>query len=241
MGLLNFIAWLINGNSSATVRAWTSDSIDIPPDAFGDATATATPEAPSTPMWQQAKAQIASLSTIDPDFSEVAFLEQATSIYLAALLAENDMNPSGLGDRATAHFVDQLTQCVTQWQSAGLVRHVSDVKLDSPMTFKVSVDGLQQLITVRFSGQALRYTADDSNCVVTDGSKQPALFTEFAVFVRPAGTTTPKAVGAGAPAHCPSCGAPVDPGVAVCPYCNTPLTGTGSNWQIDRLSASPYT
>ncbi|HME80582.1 MAG TPA: zinc-ribbon domain-containing transport protein [Candidatus Eremiobacteraceae bacterium] len=241
MGLLNFLAWLVSGNASETVRAWTSDSIDVPPDAFGAATDAATPSAPSTPMWQQAKAQIASLSTIDPDFSEVAFLEQATKTYLAALQAENDMNPSELGDRATAHFTDQLAQCVTQWQSAGIVRHVSGVKLDSPMTFKVSVDGLQQLITVRFTGQATRYSQDEANRVVTDGSTQPALFTEFAVFVRPAGTTTPKAVGAGAPSHCPSCGAPVDPGVAVCPYCNTPLTGTGSYWQIDRLSASPYT
>jgi predicted lipid-binding transport protein (Tim44 family) len=242
MGLLNFIAWLINGNQNQTVRMWTSDDVDLPPDAFSsDGGATAALQTPSTPMWQQAKDQIASLEKIDPNFSDVAFLEQATKTYLAAQTAENNMDSSALGDSATQQFADQLGQCVAQWQGAGLVRHVSDVKLDAPLIFKVSVDGMQQLITVRFTGQAVRYTADDANCVVTDGSKQPNYFTEFAVFVRPAGTTTPKTLAEGAPAHCQGCGAPVEPGVTVCPYCHTPLTGTGSNWQIDRLSASPYT
>lgn len=248
MGLLNFVAWLINGalgsntsvTTSVTTRVWSSDDADMPLDALTAEAGVSAPDAPSVPMWQHAKDQIASLQKIDPDFSDVAFLGQASKTYAAALQAEGDMNPAELGAAASADFVQQLSQRIAAWQSAGLVRHVSDVKLDPPMIFKISIDGTQQLITVRFTGTITRYTADASNCVVTDGNKQTGYFTEFAIFVRPAGTTTPKAVGAGAPSHCPGCGAPVEPGLAACPYCNTPLTGTGANWQIDRLSASPY-
>jgi predicted lipid-binding transport protein (Tim44 family) len=245
MALFNFVAWLISGvfgSDESRARRFFVDS-DISTDAMA---ATPMSPAPTTtdpvvkPMWQQAKEQVASLQKVDPDFSDIAFLEQANQTYQKALTAENDMNASELGAAATQNFVDSLSQCITQWQSSGVVRKVTDVKLDPPTLFKVSVDGTQQQILVRFTGQAARYKADASSGVVVDGSKQPDYFTEFAAFVRPAGTTTPKSVAAGAPAHCPGCGAPMQPGAAVCPYCSTPLTGTSSTWQIDKLSASPY-
>ncbi|MBV8083142.1 MAG: zinc-ribbon domain-containing transport protein [Candidatus Eremiobacteraeota bacterium] len=248
MGLINFLGWLLGGNSrgsvSTTFRMWTSDDPDMSGGMFDDATAAVAgaQAAPAAkPMWQQARDQIASLQQIDPDFSEVAFLDQASKIYLAALQAENNMNPLALGDRATKNYVDEMTARVTTWQNAGWKRLVKDVTIDSPVIFKVAVDGTQQLITVRFSGQSVRYLADATTGAVKDGSMQPAYFTEFGIFARPAGTTTPKAIGAGTAPHCPSCGAPLDPGTAICPYCRTPLTGTGSLWQLDRISASPYT
>lgn len=245
MALFNFVAWLLNGvfgSDEARARQFFADN-DISMDAMA-----ATPPSPeptmsdsaAKPMWQQAKDQVASLQKVDPDFSDIAFLEQATQTYQKALAAENDMNASELGAAATQSFVDSLSQCITQWQSSGLMRKLTDLKLDPPTLFKVSVDGMQQRILVRFTGQAARYKVDATSGVLVDGSKQPAYFTEFGVFVRPAGTTTPKSTAAGAPAHCPGCGAPVQPGLATCPYCNTPLTGTSATWQIDTLSASPY-
>jgi predicted lipid-binding transport protein (Tim44 family) len=245
MALFNFVSWLLNGafgSEESRARQFFVDD-DISTDAM--AAAPMPPEASVTdpavkPMWQQAKEQVASLQMVDPDFSDIGFLVQATQTYQQALVAENDMNASELGAAATQNFVDSLSQCITQWQSSGLVRKVTDVKLDPPVLFKVSVDGMQQQILVRFTGQAARYKVDATSGIVVDGDKQPAYFTEFAMFVRPASTTTPKSVAAGAPAHCPGCGAPMQPGAAVCPYCNTPLTGTSAGWQIDKLSASPY-
>jgi predicted lipid-binding transport protein (Tim44 family) len=247
MSFFNFVAWLLSPREDRSVSMWTND--DISPDAFAEMSATAglpaaaNPliTAPSKPMWQQAKDQIGALQKIDPNFSDVAFLESATQTYQAALCAENDLNADALGDAATQSFHDQLAQRFTQWRSSGMVRKVSDLKLDPPTLMKISVDGMQQLITVRFTGTAARYTTDATSGIVTDGSKQPDLFTEFATFVRPAGTTTPTPISAGAPVHCPGCGAPVEPGRTTCPYCNTPLSGTGAAWQIDHLSASPYT
>jgi predicted lipid-binding transport protein (Tim44 family) len=246
MALFNFVSWLLNGafgSDDARARQFFADN-DLSTDAMAAApiSAEATVTDPVVkPMWRQAKDQGTSLQMVDPDFSEIAFLEQATRLYQKALVAENDMNASELGAAATQNFADSLSQCITLWQRSGLVRKVADVKLDPPTLFKVAVDGTQQQILVRFTGQAARFKVDANSGVVADGDKQPAYFTEFALFVRPAGTTTPKSVAAGAPTHCPGCGAPMQPGAAVCPYCNTPLTGTSSTWQIDKLSASPYT
>src|SRR5271166_128903 len=204
MALFNFVSWLLNGafgSDDARARQFFVDN-DISTDAM--AAAPMAPEATSSepavkPMWQQAKDQVASLQKVDPDFSDIAFLEQATQTYQKALAAENDMNASELGALATQNFVDSLSQCITLWQSSGLVRKVTDVKLDPPALFKVSVDGLAQQILVRFTGQAARYKIDANSGVVVDGSKQLDYFTEFAMFVRPAGTTTPKSAAAGAP------------------------------------------
>jgi predicted lipid-binding transport protein (Tim44 family) len=245
MSLFNFVAWLLNGafgSDEARARQFFADN-DLSVDAMAATPTSADPataDSATKPMWQQAREQVAALQKVDPDFSDVAFLEQATQTYQKALTAENDMNPSELSTFATQNFTDSLSQCIRQWQSMGIVRKVTDVKLDPPTLFKVSVDGMQQQILVRFTGQAARYKADATTGMVTEGSKQSDYFAEFATFVRPAGTTTPKSTAAGAPAHCPGCGAPVEPGVAVCPYCRTPLTGTSATWQIDRLSASPY-
>jgi len=249
MSFLNFVAWLLGVRDNRTsMSMWTND--DISPEAMaslsvasGTVPVTGAPAdaAPARPMWEQAKDHIAALQRIDPNFSDIAFLESATKMYQAALAAEGHMNSNELGDSATPAFRDQLTQRVAQWRATGHVRNVTDLSVDPPLLFRIAVDGTEQGITVRFTGTVTRFTADTQNGTVSEGNKQPGYFTEFAVFTRPAGTTTPKAVAAGAPAHCPGCGAPVEPGRTACPYCNTPLGGTAAAWRIDHLSASPYT
>lgn len=234
MSLLNFLAWLVGARQSPAMTLWSTDDISLEASAEMSAAA-------GTAMWVQAKDQVAALQKIDPNFSDIAFLENATNQYRSVLSAENDMNADELGDAATPGFRDDLRQRIDQWHASSLVRRVTNVSVDPPTLLKISVDGTRQRITVRFTGTAARFTADASSGVVTDGSKQPVLFTEYAVFSRPAGTTTPKPIAAGAPVHCPGCGAPVEPGRAACPYCNTPLGGTAAAWQIDHLSASPYT
>jgi len=246
MGLMNFLSWLLGGNVRVKVstwsNAWTSDDpnaaglLEDPAVALGSDAGLLTPP---KPMWQQARDQIASLQQIDANFSEVAFLGQASKTYLAALDAEGRMDASALHGIATDAYTAQLADCIAKWRAANLVRHISGVTADTPVIFKVSTDGSCESIVVRFTGQSVRYTSNDTTGAVTDGGMKPAYFTEFATFTRPAGTTTPPA-GTGAPTHCPSCGAPIEPGMATCPYCNTPLTATGSVWQIDRISASPY-
>ncbi|MBV8170696.1 MAG: transporter [Candidatus Eremiobacteraeota bacterium] len=248
MGLLNFISWLLGGDvrvkTTVWSRVWSSDDptmadgmLDDPAAALGAGSGLATPP---KPMWQQARDQIASLQKIDPGFSEVSFLTQASKTYLAALDAEDHMDAGALQGIASQSYTEQLANCITTWRAANLVRHVTGVTIDSPMIFKVTTDGACESIVVRFTGRSVRYTSNDSTGVVTDGGAQPAFFTEFATFTRPSGTTTPP-TGANAPTHCPSCGAPIEPGTATCPYCNTPLSGTGTLWLIDRLAASPYT
>jgi predicted lipid-binding transport protein (Tim44 family) len=245
MSMFDFISFLINGGPTRTITAWTSD--DISPEAFaaaqaGAAAQDATASAPAAkPMWQQAKDQVAALKQVDPDFSETAFLEQAAQTFQTALAAEGDMNPAEAGDAATQAFRDDLAQRIAAWQSAGLVRHVTDVKIDPPMIFKAAVDGTQQQIMVRFTGSAVRYAAAAIGGSPTDAGHAPESFSLFATFVRPAGTTTPKSVNAGGPSYCPGCGAPMEPGAGVCPYCKTPLTATSATWQLDQIGASPYT
>lgn len=191
-------------------------------------------------MWRQAQAQIAVLQKVDPYFNEIGFLGEAGKTYKTALVAEGAMSPDMAASAASRHFRDHLIKRVSDWRAQSAVRHLSDVEFNSSVIFKIFVDGLHQFIMVRFTGTWFRYTASASSHAVIEGSKMAERFIEFATFVRPAGTTTPKSIAAGAPIHCPGCGAPVQPGSVVCPFCVTPLTGTGGTWLLDKVSETPY-
>jgi predicted lipid-binding transport protein (Tim44 family) len=217
-----------------------TDQADLPSASIGDS-APGQPAALAPPMWVQAKAQIESLQKADPNFLESAFLTQCAKTYAAALAAEGSMSADALAGSVTPAFLDKLDQRIAAWRQGGFTRVVSDVSLDGPTAFKVAIGGDTQSITVRFTGSAKRFTKEDMTNLVTEGSAQPESFTEFATFVRPAGSTTPKNTNGDAPMHCPSCGAPADGGALKCAFCGAALSGTGGSWLLDHTSASAYT
>jgi predicted lipid-binding transport protein (Tim44 family) len=197
--------------------------------------------APAPSMMTQAKAQLDNLHQVDPNFSEPDFLIAASKIYSALLAAEGAMDADQAASLVTPSFLTFFRQRIQKWRDGGFTRTVSDLCLDPPMTMKLSVDADQEAITVRFTGTARRFTKEDMTNLVTEGSAQTDSFTEFVTFVRPAGSTTPAQIANGAPAHCPSCGAPADSGALKCAYCGAPLTGTGGMWLLDHTSNSAYT
>lgn len=210
------------------------------PDELDTATPqSTTPSAP--PMWVQARSQLESLQKADPAFAEATFLTQAAKAYAAALAAEGAMGADTLAAAATPAFVAALAQRIQQWRDGGYTRVVSDVHLDAPTVFKVTIGGQTQAITVRFTGSAKRFTREDMTNLITEGSAQAQSFTEFATFSRPAGSTTPDQTTNGADAHCPSCGAPTQNGSLTCAYCGASLSGTGGTWLLDHTSVSAYT
>jgi predicted lipid-binding transport protein (Tim44 family) len=240
--LFGSVGTLLNGLTQSRDREFVFvDQADLSPSVLGGGIASqpATPMAP--PMWVQAKAQLESLQKADPNFLESAFLTQAARTYSAALAAEGAMNADALAGTVTPAFATCFTQRIAQWRDGGFTRVVSDVSLDPPTTFKVAIGGDIQSITVRFTGTARRFTKEDMTNLVSDGSAQPQSFTEFATFVRPAGSTTPKSAADGGPLHCPSCGAPATDGALKCAFCGASLSGTGGSWQLDHTSISAYT
>ena len=245
-GVLRFIGDALNvlfrtgasGNTRMTI--WTSD------DVSGDAMMAApipldTATMPQPTGQQRAHDEIGVLQQIDPDFNELQFLQMATAQYDAYSAADGAMDPDALANVATPAFIDAYRQRVAQWKAAGLRRVVHDVSMPGSAVIKVSVDGTRQAIVVRFSTSGVRFTQDVDSGVATEGGSTSETSTEFATFVRPPGTTTPKTPATGATTHCPSCGAPLAGGEPKCPFCGTQLTGTGGTWLLDHVSASAYT
>ena len=196
---------------------------------------------PARPLWEQAQTQVEALQQIDPDFNQVAFVTQASKEYMSVFAAEGAMTADKVSAVVTPDFLDQFQRRIADWNASGYRRVAKDLKLDGGTIFKVAIDGDAQRITIRFVGSAVRYTQDAATDAAVDGTKQAASFTEFATFVRPAGSTTPKPVAVSGVTHCPACGAPAQNGAVYCDYCGTPLSGTGGTWLLDRLSASAYT
>lgn len=237
-GALN-MAWSSSTERERATRALMGDDVECPPmpGFAGEPSASPSP----TLAIDRVQTQIDSLKKIDPNFSDVSLLSQASQTYLAVLGAQNAMSAEPLGALATPNCVSKLSDQIASWRSGGFERHTSDIKIDNAKITGVSVDGTSQSIQVRFTGTGVRYTKDTMAGVITEGSAQNASFTEFGTFVRPAGTTTPAAIGAGAPARCSGCGAPQESGALKCPYCGTVVTGSGGAWLLDKISASAYT
>ena len=244
-GLLNFISWVLNGLFRAEARqdpslaAWASE--DLSAAAFTDTPIGPSPQMPARPLWEQAQSQVAGLQKIDPDFSDIAFVAQASKEYMAVFAAEGAMNVDSISGIVTPDFLQRLRKRIEDWNGSGYRRVTKDLKLDGGTVFKVAIEGDTQDITVRFVGSAVRYTQDLASGTAVEGSMQPESFTEFVGFERPAGSTTPKPVAAGGPSHCPACGAPATEGSVYCSFCGTPLAGTGGNWRLDKISLSAYT
>jgi predicted lipid-binding transport protein (Tim44 family) len=243
-GILDFVSNALNAifrmeaSQNPSLRAWTGDDfVGAGAPALADGA-----DAPAArPLWEQAQTEIAALQKIDPNFSDVAFLSQASRCYTNVLDAEGAMNADAVAKDVTPEFLARLRQQLATWAAGGLRRVAKDLKLDGGSIYKISVDGNAQCITVRFTGAAVRCTEDSSTGAALEGSLQSESFTEYATYQRPAGSTTPQPVAAGAPAHCPACGAPAEAGSIYCTFCGTPLTGTGGTWRLDRISQSAYT
>ena len=206
-----------------------------------DTSATSTASAATQPMWAKAQQQIDALKQIDPDFNQIAFLDYAAKAWTQAQAAEGAMDASGATSVVTPVYAANLKSHIDDWKNQGFRRVISGLKLDGTTLYKVSLDGVSQSLVVRVAGSGVRYTQDTASGTAEDGSMQSDTFTEFATFVRPAGSVTPKTAALGGQTHCPSCGAPAPASATVCPFCNTPLTPSGAPWLLDHVSQSAYT
>jgi predicted lipid-binding transport protein (Tim44 family) len=245
-GLFNVVGAVLNALLSGSERrqgSWVSTMFmdDAPTTMSMMETPVATAQAPQQSSQQRAHDDIAALQKIDPDFSELQFLAQASATYASAISAEGAMNADLATSFATPAFVDWLRKRVSDWRSGGVRYVAQDIKPLGSTVIKLTLDGTLQAITVRFTGSGVRCTQDAATGTAIDGSLQSTSFIEFATFVRPSGTTTPKSAGAGGATHCPSCGAPTSAGASACPFCGTQLSATGGVWLLDKLSASAYT
>jgi predicted lipid-binding transport protein (Tim44 family) len=238
---LRFIGSVLNllTQQRSSVTVWTSEDISTQSMALMPEGPVLTAASPS--MQQRVHDEIAALKQIDPDFNELQFLAQVTGLYQTYLSCDADMNADGMTAFATPALVGGYRTCVTKWKNAGLRRVVHDMKIVGSTIIKVSLDGTRQAIIVRFLSSGVRFTQDIDTRIATDGSAQSDSFTEFATFVRPAGTSTAKSAAAGGASHCPSCGAPSTAGAATCAFCGTNITGTGGTWLLDKTSESAYT
>jgi hypothetical protein len=203
------------------------------------------PSATSTvatqPMWAKAQQQVDSLKQIDPDFNQIAFLDYAAKAWMQAQTAEGAMDASGATDVVTPAYATNLKSRIDDWKNQGFRRVINGLKLDGTTLYKVSLDGVSQALVVRMAGSGIRYTQDMASGSAVDGDMQSETFTEFATFIRPGGSVTPKTAALGGQTHCPSCGAPAPASATVCPFCNTPLTPSGAPWLLDHVSQSAYT
>jgi hypothetical protein len=122
---------------------------------------------------------------------------------------------------------------MVRYREAGLRNRAADVRLVRTQVVKITLDAWYEAVTVRMWGAMKDWTEGADGRVVAGSRDQDRRFSEYWTFLRGVGT----GAASGDPAHCPSCGAPLDRvnAAGVCGYCDTVITTGRFDWVLSRI------
>lgn len=177
--------------------------------------------------------QLRSFHGRHPDFDSEGFQRRATFVFTSLQAAWD----AGRWDDARPFVTDSAWGTLRFWldryKAGGLRNRLADVRVERMQVVKITLDAWYESVTVRFWASTKDWVEDAGGRVVGGNKDRDRKFTEYWTFLR--------AVGSGDtskdPAHCPSCGAPLDKVNAAgkCGYCDTVITTGKFDWVLTRI------
>lgn len=175
---------------------------------------------------------------LDPQFSETAFSEKLSNMYVQFQNAwqAKDLTP------VRPYMTDAL---FNKWdrQLDAYRRNRQTNRVDRPSVLGVELIGWRQeadtdVIVARLRTRIVDYVVDDATGNVVRGSNTAEKFMEYEWdIVRTSGRTTAQSTGTTSQS-CPHCGAPINVNhAAVCEYCGSVLTTDSFDWAVREIRA----
>ena len=173
---------------------------------------------------------------LDPQFSEAAFREKLSNMYVQFQNAWQDKDLTPLRPYLTDAF---FNKCDRQLDAYRQNRQTN--RIDRPSVLGVELVGWKQeagvdLVVARLRTRIVDYVVDDATGSVVRGSNTAEKFMEYEWdLVRTSGQTTGESAGTTVQS-CPHCGAPIDVNhTAVCEYCGSVLTTDTFDWAVREI------
>ena len=170
---------------------------------------------------------------LDPQFSEAAFREKLSNMYVQFQNAWQDKDLTPLRPYLTDAF---FNKCDRQLDAYRKNRQTN--RIDHPSVLGVELVGWKQeagvdVMVARLRTRIVDYVVDDATGNVVRGSNTAEKFMEYEWdLVRTSGQTTGESTGTTVQS-CPHCGAPIDVNhTAVCEYCGSVLTTDTFDWAV---------
>jgi predicted lipid-binding transport protein (Tim44 family) len=168
-----------------------------------------------------------------PTFDSKEFQRRATYAFTSLQSAWD----AGRWDDARPFVTDSAWGTLRFWldryKAGGLRNRLADVHVERMQVVKVTLDAWYESVTVRFWASSKDWVEDSRGKVVGGNKDRDRKFSEYWTFVRAIGSGDKSAD----PAHCPSCGAPLDKVNAAgkCGYCDTVITTGKFDWVLSRI------
>ncbi len=185
---------------------------------------------------ERARELTARLRDGDAPFDAPAFLDRAELAFRKVQRAwsQQDLGPvrAFLSDGVQERFGVQLQE----QRELGYRNPVSDVVVQLAEIVEVRSDAHFDHLAVRFTVRATDLRVRLETLDEIPGSRRRERFVEIWSFVRGRGAV-PNGDGGLIESRCPSCGAPIDPGLGWrCPSCSSRLRGSPRDWVLSEIT-----
>ena len=175
----------------------------------------------------------------DPALDEVGLVAETRRIVAAVQEAMNQGDPGlsrgVMGDAAW----DEQRLRITDLHGQGRRHAVDNLVISDVRITDAHTDGVIDTVTAR-----VRYAADEHDVDLRSGHDAPGAFpartthVESWILQRPATSVTP--VPGATMVRCPTCGATLAAGTAVCAYCHQPVPA-GGGWRVTLIAPATPT
>jgi predicted lipid-binding transport protein (Tim44 family)/predicted RNA-binding Zn-ribbon protein involved in translation (DUF1610 family) len=179
-----------------------------------------------------ARSRFDALVQRDPEMSFEALAKRVELVFTTLQTAWGEQQLP----KARAYLSDRLYETFEYWieayRAAGLRNVTEQARIVDLVVARVVSDRHYDAITLRVFATSLDYTLDQAGKVVTGSRSRQRRYSEYWTLIR--GATV-----RGAPkseAACPSCGAPLDIGMAgTCNHCRAEVTSGDFDWVLSRI------
>ena len=173
---------------------------------------------------------------LDPQFSEAAFREKLSNLYVQFQNAWQDKDLTPLRPYLTDAFYNK---CDRQLDAYRQNRQTN--RIDRPSVLGVELVGWKQeagvdVVVARLRTRIVDYVTDDATGSVVRGSNTAEKFMEYEWdLVRTSGQISAEGTGTTSQS-CPHCGAPINVNhTAICEYCGSVLTTDTFDWAVREI------
>lgn len=176
--------------------------------------------------------------TIDPNFSDIEFMEKASNLYVRFQNSWQKKDLSDVRPYLSDAMFAQVDRQLDNYRKNKKTNRVEDIAVLSVKLLGYKQEQGTDIISAELRTRIKDYVVDDATGDVVRGNPQQEKFMCYRwTFARTTGFKTAENSGFEAKS-CPHCGAPIDINQsAVCEYCGSVLTSDSFDWVVNNIEA----
>ncbi len=192
---------------------------------------------PAPVVTQDVASQLGDLKQRDPNFSEQAFEDMASTAFFKIQEGWSKKDMGKARPFVSPSLLTRFEAQIAEFTRAGRTNRIEELTIGSLDLTEAVHDGGYDYVTVRVNAAAADYTVDDKSGQIVSGQKEIKPFTEYWTFLRSDQVKTDPNKEMIVSKHCPNCGAPASVNaVGKCDYCGSELTSGRFSWVLSEIT-----